>query len=607
MPPVHYQGIIHRDIKPANLLWTADRQTVKISDFGVSHLSGVLKRSGSSSNLSSILNHHQQQQHHNGGVDGTRTTNSLDDQALRKTEGSPAFMAPELCCPVEATPTATPPERNASDYFTQHASLTRDSTSTDRPPDGRRGTSTPSGLPGIGGVPAYRLISHPLPLNTFGKGERPSVGKGIDIWALGVTLFCLLFGRTPFKAPNEYELFNVIWREAVLIPEWMGIERQSTIIEWDHPSSDGPVEHDSRALVDLLGKLLKKDPRERISLEDVKVSSLASIISSDCGCVILPSWIYMSLPFQTHPWVLNNLDNTQEWVHETAPVGDDAVHVTNEEVANFSHPRRTTERVQKPLGGVRQSLRKAAIKLGLQRSTARESRSRSKSASSTSATASTFTSPQDRTMPVQSLAELALAAHPRTAQMTVRQANRASIYAHPPILGCTTVLRATDSEARPSSPLSSPLTATAGSSMFKRGFTLRNGWTSSTVFSPHRGVSGYEGSSASMGNRARAGTGPGRSNGLAAIILKGDGRWTPEPTTATSSACTPGSSAASSRRGSPAGLPITQNTHMSNGVDSCASSPQTSAAGCSGTIYSQHPHMAIRPATSNLEGARPGG
>ncbi|EGG11108.1 uncharacterized protein MELLADRAFT_29246, partial [Melampsora larici-populina 98AG31] len=120
---LHYQGIIHRDIKPANLLWTADRETVKISDFGVSHLSGVLKRSGS------------------------------NDQALRKTEGSPAFMAPELCSP-----------------------------------------------------------------NTFGKGERPGVGKGIDIWALGVTLFCLLFGRTPFKAPNEYELFNVIWREAVVIP-----------------------------------------------------------------------------------------------------------------------------------------------------------------------------------------------------------------------------------------------------------------------------------------------------------------------------------------------------------------------------------------------------
>ncbi|CAH7684868.1 kinase-like domain-containing protein, partial [Phakopsora pachyrhizi] len=142
---LHYQGTIHQDIKPANLLWTADRATVKISDFGVSHISGVLKRSASTSNLAANL------AAENVLCDGPQTTNSLDDKALRKTEGSPAFMGPELCCPVEPTPVSTPPEQ-------------------------------------------------------------------IEIWALGVTLYCLLFGRTPFNAPNKYELFNVIWNKPILVP-----------------------------------------------------------------------------------------------------------------------------------------------------------------------------------------------------------------------------------------------------------------------------------------------------------------------------------------------------------------------------------------------------
>jgi serine/threonine protein kinase len=121
-----------------------------------------------------------------------------------------------------------------------------------------------------------RLISLPLPIKTFAKGERPVVGKAIDIWALGVTLYCLLFGRTPFNAPNEYELFNVIWNEPILVPETMGIERQSLEFDPTDRSLDGPVQRDSRELIDLLRKLLEKDPRKRIKLEDVKVSSLHS-------------------------------------------------------------------------------------------------------------------------------------------------------------------------------------------------------------------------------------------------------------------------------------------------------------------------------------------
>lgn len=59
---------MHRDIKPANLLWTADKEHVKISDFGVSCF---VKK--------------QQVNKDEEGDD--------DDAELAKTAGSPAFFA----------------------------------------------------------------------------------------------------------------------------------------------------------------------------------------------------------------------------------------------------------------------------------------------------------------------------------------------------------------------------------------------------------------------------------------------------------------------------------------------------------------------------------
>ncbi|KAJ3117161.1 hypothetical protein HK100_000887 [Physocladia obscura] len=74
---LHFNGVIHRDLKPANLLLSEDRQTVKISDFGVSVL---IDMGDSSVNSPSII---------------------ATELELAKTAGSPAFFAPELCAVIE--------------------------------------------------------------------------------------------------------------------------------------------------------------------------------------------------------------------------------------------------------------------------------------------------------------------------------------------------------------------------------------------------------------------------------------------------------------------------------------------------------------------------
>lgn len=240
---MHYQGIIHRDIKPANLLWTEDHSTVKISDFGVSHVSEALLRASPDAN----------------GTEGD------DDKALRKTAGSPAFFAPELCHPAEYTPTPrTERVEHAEDGYFAHSDA--HSASLVSSPGGSTSSGTPTARR------TSTIISPPLPTPDPNQPRtRPTIGKGIDVWALGVTLFCLLFGDTPFMARTEYELYNVIVREGVPVPDRMGKEGAWTGVGQGWEGCGDGVE--GREVVDLLAGLLQKDPTKRIGLAEVKVRS----------------------------------------------------------------------------------------------------------------------------------------------------------------------------------------------------------------------------------------------------------------------------------------------------------------------------------------------
>ncbi|KAG9325812.1 hypothetical protein KVV02_005736 [Mortierella alpina] len=138
---VHEHDIIHRDIKPDNLLRSGDG-TVKIVDFGVSEM-----------------------------------FNKKGDDMTKKSAGSPAFMAPELC--------------------------------------------------------------------RHDHGEVS--GRATDIWSMGVTLYCIRYGYLPYVSESILEMHKVIREEEYTIPP-----------------------EDDQRFVDLIKRLLEKDPVKRITIEQLR-------------------------------------------------------------------------------------------------------------------------------------------------------------------------------------------------------------------------------------------------------------------------------------------------------------------------------------------------
>ena len=131
-PPVHSQGIAHRDIKPENILLAADG-TIRISDFGVSLAFNV-------------------------------DASDASDR-VRATEGTAAFMAPEMTLGLFA----------ADDVASS--------------------------------------LSAPADFST----------RQCDVWAAGVSLFNLVFGTVPFNARTVLQMYEVIARHPLVFPESRGV------------------------------------------------------------------------------------------------------------------------------------------------------------------------------------------------------------------------------------------------------------------------------------------------------------------------------------------------------------------------------------------------
>ncbi|GAN07657.1 hypothetical protein MAM1_0170d07159 [Mucor ambiguus] len=97
-------------------------------------------------------------------------------------------------------------------------------------------------LKSTAGSPAFM----PPELCTADRGS-PISGRAADIWSMGVTLYCLVHGRVPFSNESLLGLHEMILNDPVQYSRNL-----------------------SENLVDLLQKLLEKDPSKRILMQDIR-------------------------------------------------------------------------------------------------------------------------------------------------------------------------------------------------------------------------------------------------------------------------------------------------------------------------------------------------
>ncbi|XP_025893273.1 calcium/calmodulin-dependent protein kinase kinase 2 [Nothoprocta perdicaria] len=157
------------------------------------------------------------------------------------------------------------------------------------------------------GTPAF------MAPETLSETRKIFSGKALDVWAMGITLYCFVFGQCPFMDERILSLHNKIKTQTLEFPD------QPEVTDF---------------LKDLITRMLDKNPESRISVPEIKESTVQQPFAGDFGS-----------PAPAGPWKGREAEKMETKLHpwatkngvELLPTEDEnctLVEVTEEEVEN---------------------------------------------------------------------------------------------------------------------------------------------------------------------------------------------------------------------------------------------------------------------------------
>ncbi|KAK2009828.1 Pkinase-domain-containing protein [Colletotrichum eremochloae] len=108
-------------------------------------------------------------------------------------------------------------------------------------------------------------------------------GRAADIWSMGVSLYCLRYGKLPFEQDGVLEMYEAIKTESPVLPE-----------------------DENPDFVDLMNRILEKDPQKRIRMSELREhpwvtkKGIDSLLSKEDNCSViveLPNELELSRAF----------------------------------------------------------------------------------------------------------------------------------------------------------------------------------------------------------------------------------------------------------------------------------------------------------------------